>query len=208
MARRNLAIILTLSVICNLLFLNQLIRREAISIRSGTMGSAADGGGHLIAELAERGGRLQQISEAESLKKREASSPNGDNNESNQNYNDFDGSLNFNESKQKQENNIDSLINSNDGGINGTEQKNHVTLTSLIEKYLKQKLIFVVGAMSSGTTLMRLILDVHPDVNCGDETKIVNLMLEFVDSVYRDRFNANFMKSSGVKNDTIDKVIF
>ena len=172
------------------------------------MGSAANGGGHLIAELAERGGRLQQISEAESLKKREASSPNGDNNESNQNYNDFDGSLNFNESKQKQENNIDTLINSNDGGINGTEQQNHVTLTSLIEKYLKQKLIFVVGAMSSGTTLMRLILDVHPDVNCGDETKIVNLMLEFVDSVYRDRFNANFMKSSGVKNDTIDKVIF
>ena len=80
------------------------------------------------------------------------------------------------------------------------------TLTILSEKYLNKNLLFIVGAMSSGTTLMRLILDVHPDVNCGDETKIVHLMLEFVNSVYRDRFYVQFMNNSGVRNETIDKV--
>lgn len=80
------------------------------------------------------------------------------------------------------------------------------TLTFRSEEYLNKNLLFIVGAMSSGTTLMRLILDVHPDVNCGDETKIVHLMLEFVNSVYRDRFYVQFMNNSGVRNETIDKV--
>ena len=75
------------------------------------------------------------------------------------------------------------ITNASDNKELGQENS---TLSGLIDKYLNQKLIFVVGAVSSGTTLMRLILDVHPDVNCGDETKIVHLMLEFVNSVYRN----------------------
>lgn len=86
-----------------------------------------------------------------------------------------------------------------------TERPN-IQLTSFVNNYLNQKLIFIVGAKSSGTTLMRMILDVHPDVNCGDETKIVHLLLEFVESVYRNDYYVEFMRHSGVKNETIKKV--
>lgn len=85
-------------------------------------------------------------------------------------------------------------------------ERSNIQLTSFVDNYLNQKLIFIVGAKSSGTTLMRMILDVHPDVNCGDETKIVHLLLEFVESVYRNNYYVEFMRHSGVKNETIKKV--
>lgn len=85
-------------------------------------------------------------------------------------------------------------------------ERSNIQLSSFVDNYLNQKLIFIVGAKSSGTTLMRMILDVHPDVNCGDETKIVHLLLEFVESVYRNNYYVEFMRHSGVKNETIKKV--
>lgn len=88
---------------------------------------------------------------------------------------------------------------------NQTKEPVYTALSSIVDNYLSQDLIFVVGAVSSGTTLMRLILDVHPDVNCGDETKIVHLIIEFIKDVYKKKFYVEFMKSSRVKNETINK---
>lgn len=34
-------------------------------------------------------------------------------------------------------------------------------------------LIFVGGMPRSGTTLIRVLLDAHPDVRCGEETRII-----------------------------------
>lgn len=85
-------------------------------------------------------------------------------------------------------------------------ERPNIQLTSFVDNYLNQNLLFIVGAKSSGTTLMRMILDVHPDVNCGDETKIVHLLLEYVESVYRNKYYVEFMRHSGVKNETIKKV--
>lgn len=157
MARRNLSIILTLSMICNFLFLNQLLRRDD----NGEVGSRVN----FFQELVNRriqvlGGNSDGVKSA--LERRE---------------------------------------------ISLADEPQRVRLSSLVDDYLNQKLVFIVGAMSSGTTLMRLILDVHPDVNCGDETKIVHLLLEFVDSVYRDKFYVQFMNNSGVKNETVRKVL-
>jgi len=38
-------------------------------------------------------------------------------------------------------------------------------------------LIFVGGMPRSGTTLMRAMLDAHPDVRCGQETRIIPRIL-------------------------------
>lgn len=144
MARRNLSIILTLSVICNILFLHHLISNEAYKENR-----------NFIEELINR-------------------------------RKDIDVKY-IGVKKPKSENN-----------------NVHANLASIVEPYFNQKFIFIVGAMSSGTTLMRLILDVHPEVNCGDETKIVHLLLEFVSGVYKDSFYVKFMNNSGVKNETIN----
>ena len=41
----------------------------------------------------------------------------------------------------------------------------------------KHPLIWVGGMPRSGTTLMRAILDVHPDVRCGEETRVIPRVL-------------------------------
>ncbi|HEV8165823.1 MAG TPA: sulfotransferase, partial [Actinomycetota bacterium] len=33
--------------------------------------------------------------------------------------------------------------------------------------------IFIVGCQRSGTTLLRLILDAHPNISCGPETRFL-----------------------------------
>lgn len=109
------------------------------------------------------------------------------------------------ENKENENYLLNSIFNKDDNEIE-TERPN-IQLSSFVDNYLNQKLIFIVGAKSSGTTLMRMILDVHPDVNCGDETKIVHLLLEFIESVYRNNYYVEFMRHSGVKNETIKKVI-
>ena len=48
------------------------------------------------------------------------------------------------------------------------------------QKLYNAPLIFIGGYARSGTTLMRAILDVHPLVSCGPETKIIPEILQFI----------------------------
>ena len=41
-------------------------------------------------------------------------------------------------------------------------------------------LIFVGGMPRSGTTLMRAMLDAHPDVRCGEETRVNSILFSFL----------------------------
>ena len=78
-------------------------------------------------------------------------------------------------------------------------------LSKLVDHYIKQKLIFVLGSMSSGTTLMRLVLDTHPEINCGDETKIIELMLSFIEKTNGNEYFMKFMANTGIQNSTLEK---
>ena len=74
---------------------------------------------------------------------------------------------------------------------------NESTLMLLNELYMKKisqaRLIFVGGYPRSGTTLMRAMLDVHPDVSCGPETIILPPLLSFIKKhVESPRFIQNF----------------
>ena len=42
-------------------------------------------------------------------------------------------------------------------------------------------LVFIGGVPRSGTTLMRAMLDAHPDVRCGEETRVIPRILGIID---------------------------
>lgn len=55
-----------------------------------------------------------------------------------------------------------------------------------LEKYLQEPVIFIGGFVSSGTSLMRSILDVHPDVKCGPELKLTYSFLESLKELFEN----------------------
>ena len=70
-------------------------------------------------------------------------------------------------------------------------------------KMLNSPLIFIGGYPRSGTTLMRAILDVHPSVSCGPETKIIPPLLSMIKKYKTGTFMNEFNKL-GYKNVSID----
>ncbi|CAF0820017.1 unnamed protein product [Brachionus calyciflorus] len=78
------------------------------------------------------------------------------------------------------------------------------SLTTEIESVFGFNYIFIGGYERSGTTLMRAILDVHDDVNCGPETKIIPQFLEFYRVFYQNNNTIELLNQAGVKRDSTD----
>ncbi|RMZ94201.1 hypothetical protein BpHYR1_020686, partial [Brachionus plicatilis] len=77
-----------------------------------------------------------------------------------------------------------------------------------IELFLNRPHIFIGGTMSSGTSLLRSILDVHPQVKCGPETKIIQLLLEFITNLYdNDTVHLKFIRAAGISDQILDDSI-
>lgn len=64
--------------------------------------------------------------------------------------------------------------------------------------------IFIIGCPRSGTTLLRVILDSHPNICCGPETHIVKIMKESREKILK---NWNMLKPYGINKKKIDKKI-
>ncbi|CAF0704732.1 unnamed protein product [Brachionus calyciflorus] len=72
-----------------------------------------------------------------------------------------------------------------------------------LDEIFQEPLIFIGGYVSSGTSLMRSILDVHPDVKCGPEIKIPNMFAQ-VEKLRENEIIKNATESAGL-DDTILK---
>lgn len=64
-------------------------------------------------------------------------------------------------------------------------------------------LIFIGGMPRSGTTLMRALLDAHPDVRCGEETRVVPRILGLYAQWRRSEKEWNRLQEAGVTNDVL-----
>ena len=111
----------------------------------------------------------------------------------------FNSYIAFNHIRSK-EFNFSSLTSSR-AGDNSNSNESSVQNNEPIQSHA----IFVGGYPRSGTTLMRAILDVHPAVNCGPETRILPMFLEFIHKSMSDRTLVRDMNERYYENATIDK---
>lgn len=78
-----------------------------------------------------------------------------------------------------------SSLSSSDCG-NNSEQKvvssrktAHISSDGKLYEYDRNSpIVFIGGVPRSGTTLMRAMLDAHPEVRCGEETRVVPRILQ------------------------------
>ena len=65
-------------------------------------------------------------------------------------------------------------------------------------------IIFVRGMPRSGTDLMRVILDAHPEVRCGEETHLVPLLLGLRSNLGGTDISRTILKSAGITGEILD----
>jgi len=68
-------------------------------------------------------------------------------------------------------------------------------------------LIFIGGMPRSGTTLSRAMLDAHPDVRCGEETRVVPRLLQMRSHWMKSQKEAMRLEEAGITNEVLDSAI-
>ncbi|CAG2181132.1 unnamed protein product, partial [Oppiella nova] len=68
-------------------------------------------------------------------------------------------------------------------------------------------LIFIGGMPRSGTTLLRVLLDSHPDIRCGKETRVIPRLLDFGQSWLKAPFEARRQSEAGITPEVFNSAI-
>ena len=71
-------------------------------------------------------------------------------------------------------------------------------------KNISDPLIFIGGIPSSGTTLMRVMMDAHPDIRCGEETRIVPRLLFMRSRMLDSKVEAERLVEAGITESLVD----
>ncbi|EEB12998.1 protein-tyrosine sulfotransferase, putative [Pediculus humanus corporis] len=68
-------------------------------------------------------------------------------------------------------------------------------------------LIFIGGVPRSGTTLMRAMLDAHPEVRCGQETRVIPRLLQIRNHWLKSQKESLRLEEAGLSKEVLDSAI-
>ena len=68
-------------------------------------------------------------------------------------------------------------------------------------------LIFIGGMPRSGTTLMRAMLDAHPDVRCGEETRVIPRLLGLKAQWQKSEKESKRLMEAGLTNEVLSSAV-
>merc|ERR1712126_172538 len=78
---------------------------------------------------------------------------------------------------------------------------------TLYEYDRQSPLVFIGGVPRSGTTLMRAMLDAHPDVRCGEETRVVPRLLQMRSHWKKSQKESMRLEEAGLTDDVLASAI-
>merc|ERR1719297_388092 len=78
---------------------------------------------------------------------------------------------------------------------------------TLFEYDRQSPLIFIGGVPRSGTTLMRAMLDAHPDVRCGEETRVVPRLLQMRSHWKKSQKESMRLEEAGLTDEVLASAI-
>merc|ERR1712038_908855 len=78
---------------------------------------------------------------------------------------------------------------------------------SLYEYDRNSPIVFIGGVPRSGTTLMRAMLDAHPEVRCGEETRVVPRILQMRAHWMKSTKESMRLEEAGLNGEVLDSAI-
>ncbi|CAG2176756.1 unnamed protein product, partial [Oppiella nova] len=89
--------------------------------------------------------------------------------------------------------------------MNSKDEQSGETHKFVYNRYMP--LIFIGGMPRSGTTLLRVLLDAHPDIRCGEETRVIPRLLDFGKSWFKAPLEARRQSEGGITAELLDQAV-
>jgi protein-tyrosine sulfotransferase len=89
--------------------------------------------------------------------------------------------------------------------IISNDNKNGESHKFVYNRYMP--LIFIGGMPRSGTTLLRVLLDAHPEIRCGEETRVIPRLLGFRQSWLKAPFESRRLQEAGITAEVLDSAV-
>merc|ERR1719418_45174 len=94
------------------------------------------------------------------------------------------------------------------GKIVSSRKTVHVSPDGKVYEYDRNSpIVFIGGVPRSGTTLMRAMLDAHPEVRCGEETRVVPRILQMRSHWMKSQKESMRLEEAGLNGEVLDSAL-